>query len=171
MGTGMIAAAPPGATATSRRADVVHQLSDRLMAADILKDYKYLASCATMAAMETNAHDLRGTFIEHAREDLNMAEELYRIMRQRGWYPDPPRAGAEQVHWAAEHSRQMLEGMRGRAPGAQGGAWAGFGAAQRTPGGPGGGPAGATVGPWGGTAYDPRPHAGGPGYWNPGAER
>lgn len=63
--------------------------SDRDIASDCLKDCKYFATRATMAAAEASNPNLRNDLLSQASEHLGMAYELYKFMEDKGWYKHP----------------------------------------------------------------------------------
>ncbi len=61
-------------------------LSDREIASDCLKDCKYFATRATIAAGEATNPNLRNDLLSQSSDHLGMAYELYKFMEQKGWY-------------------------------------------------------------------------------------
>lgn len=82
--------------------------SDREIASDCLKDCKYFATRATMAAAESSNPNLRNDLLSQSSEHLGMAYELYKFMEDKGWYKHP-QARQEDVN-------QVSQWLRGNVP-------------------------------------------------------
>lgn len=80
---------------------------DHIALQDCLKDCKYMAISATKAAEECSSPNLRQMFHRLCGEHLAMAETMYQIMDQRGWYIDP-KAQDSEVQQIAQNMRSFL---------------------------------------------------------------
>lgn len=65
------------------------RLSDQTIAGACLDDCKFLAVRSTIAATECFNPELRASLATAAQENLQMAEEMFRWLSQRGFYAVP----------------------------------------------------------------------------------
>jgi spore coat protein CotF len=63
------------------------RITDRTMVTDCLVACKTLSVAAITAATEASQTTIRRTLADVSRHHLDMANELYKIAEQRGWYP------------------------------------------------------------------------------------
>lgn len=65
------------------------RLSDQVAAGVCLEACKYMALRYTIAAAESASPNIRHTLADAARDNLNMAEDMYKWLHQRQMYPVP----------------------------------------------------------------------------------
>lgn len=95
----------------------VQRLSDAMMLVDCLETEKHFAQMFTCAALEAAVPELRSAFEAGWRDSLELAEELFRLMGERGWYPLQPAPPEEVARVAETFAEATDRQVAGHGPG------------------------------------------------------
>jgi len=89
-------------------------MSARSIALDCLNQCKSLAVSHIKSSTECSHPELRRTFMDMARQDMEMGEELFHIANRKGWYQTIP-ANQNTISHVSSMASQA-QGFAGRPP-------------------------------------------------------